>query len=111
MALREIVHSDPDILGGTPVFIGTRVPVRILLDYLEGGEPLEEFLDNYPSVSREQAVAFLKEAGRGAFDDVSEEENTQLWAQEAERRYAEYKAGNIEAVPAEDVFARLRARK
>lgn len=46
-----------------------------------------------------------------SLDDLSEEENDQLWAQEAERRYAEYKAGNIEAVPAEEVFARLRARK
>jgi uncharacterized protein (DUF433 family) len=61
MTLKEIVHSDPDMLGGTPVFVGTRVPVRILLDYLEGGEPLEEFLDNYPSVTREQAVGFLEE--------------------------------------------------
>jgi uncharacterized protein (DUF433 family) len=66
MTLKDIVHSDPEILGGTPVFIGTRVPVRILLDYLEGGDPLEEFLDNYPSVSREQAVGFLEEAGRPA---------------------------------------------
>lgn len=71
MTLKEIVHSDPDILGGTPVFIGTRVPVRILLDYLEGGEPLEEFLDNYPSVSREQAVAFLEEAGRAALAQIA----------------------------------------
>jgi putative addiction module component (TIGR02574 family) len=46
-----------------------------------------------------------------SLDDLSEEENDQLWAQEAERRYAEYKAGNIEAVPADEVFARLRARK
>ena len=66
MTIHEIVHSDPDILGGTPVFVGTRVPVRILLDYLEGGDPLEEFLDNYPSVSREQAVGFLEEASRAA---------------------------------------------
>jgi len=66
MTLKEIVHSDPEILGGTPVFVGTRVPVRILLDYLEDGEPLEEFLDNYPSVSREQAVSFLEEAARAA---------------------------------------------
>jgi uncharacterized protein (DUF433 family) len=64
MTLKEIIHADPEILGGTPVFIGTRVPVRILLDYVEGGEPLEEFLENYPSVSREQAVAFLDEAGK-----------------------------------------------
>lgn len=66
MTIHEIIHSDPDILGGTPVFIGARVPVRTLLDYLEGGDPLEEFLDNYPSVTREQAVAFLEEAGKAA---------------------------------------------
>lgn len=71
MILREIVHSDPEILGGTPVFVGTRVPVRILLDYLEGGEPLEEFLENYPSVSREQAVGFLEEAGRVALAQIA----------------------------------------
>lgn len=71
MTLREIVHSDPEILGGTPVFVGTRVPVRILLDYLEGGEPLEEFLDNYPSVTREQAVSFLEEASRAALAQIA----------------------------------------
>lgn len=60
----QIVHSDPDILNGVPVFVGTRVPVRTLLDYLEGGDSLEIFLENFPSVSREQAVAFLEEAGR-----------------------------------------------
>jgi uncharacterized protein (DUF433 family) len=61
---RQIVHSDPEIVSGTPVFVGTRVPAQALLDYLEGGETLEEFLDDFPSVSREQAVAFLEEAGR-----------------------------------------------
>jgi uncharacterized protein (DUF433 family) len=71
MTLNQIVHSDPEILGGTPVFVGTRVPVRILLDYLEGGEPLEEFLDNYPGVSREQAVAFIEEAGRVALAQIA----------------------------------------
>jgi uncharacterized protein (DUF433 family) len=71
MTLREIVHSDPEILGGVPVFVGTRVPVRILLDYLEGGEPLEEFLDNYPSVSREQVVAFLEEAGQAVLAQIA----------------------------------------
>lgn len=71
MTLHEIVHADPEILGGTPVFVGTRVPVRILLDYLEGGEPLEEFLENYPSVSREQAVGFLEEAGRAALAQIA----------------------------------------
>jgi len=71
LSLRDIIHSDPGILGGTPVFVGTRVPVRILLDYLEGGDPLEEFLDNYPSVSREQAVAFLEEAGKAALAQIA----------------------------------------
>ena len=56
----SIIHSDPDILGGTPVFVGTRVPVKTLLDYLEAGEALNVFLDHFPSVSREQAVAALE---------------------------------------------------
>jgi uncharacterized protein (DUF433 family) len=71
MTIREIVHSDPEIMGGTPVFVGTRVPVRILLDYLEGGDPLEEFLENYPSVSREHAVAFIEEAGKAALAQIA----------------------------------------
>jgi uncharacterized protein (DUF433 family) len=57
-----VVHSDPDILGGTPVFIGTRVPVQTLFDYLEGGDTLDEFLRQFPSVKREQAVAALDQA-------------------------------------------------
>ena len=71
MKLEQIVHSDPDIVSGEPVFVGTRVPVRSLLDYLEGGESLEEFLDDFPTVSREQAVAFLEEAGRALLARVS----------------------------------------
>ena len=55
----SIIHSDPEILGGTPVFVGTRVPVQSLFDYLEGGETLEEFLRQFPSVKREQAIAAL----------------------------------------------------
>ena len=55
----DIVHSDPAILGGTPVFVGTRVPVQSLFDYLEGGETLDEFLRQFPSVKREQAIAAL----------------------------------------------------
>lgn len=58
----SVIHSDPEILGGTPVFVGTRVPLRNLMDYLEGGHSLTEFLDDFPSVSREQAVAALEEA-------------------------------------------------
>jgi len=59
-ATSSVVHSDPDILGGMPVFVGTRVPVRTLLDYLEAGEPLDEFLEDFPSVTRNQAVAALQ---------------------------------------------------
>jgi uncharacterized protein (DUF433 family) len=54
------IHSDPEILGGTPVFVGTRVPVRNLLDYLEGGDSLDNFLEDFPTVTREQAVATLE---------------------------------------------------
>lgn len=53
----SVVHSDPEILGGTPVFVGTRVPLRNLIDYIEEGYTLDEFLDDFPSVSREQVVA------------------------------------------------------
>ncbi len=59
---RAVVHSDPEILGGTPVFVSTRVPVKALLDYLEGGHRLEDFLDDFPTVTREQAVAALEES-------------------------------------------------
>ena len=58
----RIVSCSPDILGGTPVFVGTRVPFRNLIDYLEGGYSLDEFLDSFPSVSRDQAVAALEAA-------------------------------------------------
>ena len=57
-----LIMSSPDILGGTPVFVGTRVPVKNLTDYLEAGDSLDEFLDDYPSVSRKQAIAFLEQA-------------------------------------------------
>lgn len=53
------IHSDPQILGGTPVFVGTRVPFRTLIDYLEGGHPLADFLDDFPSVTRAQAITAL----------------------------------------------------
>ena len=56
----SIVHSDPEILSGTPVFVGTRVPVQSLFDYIEGGDPLDEFLRQFPSVRREQAIAALE---------------------------------------------------
>jgi uncharacterized protein (DUF433 family) len=57
-----VVHRDPEIMGGTPVFVGTRVPLQTLLDYLEAGDPLGEFLDDFPTVTREQAIAALEQA-------------------------------------------------
>lgn len=61
-AAKSVIHSDPGILSGTPVFRGTRVPVQALFDFVEAGDPLERFLDHFPSVSRDQAVAALEEA-------------------------------------------------
>ena len=59
----KLIDRDPDILGGTPVFAGTRVPVRILMEHLEAGDRLDEFLEDYPSVSRQQATTLLERAG------------------------------------------------
>jgi uncharacterized protein (DUF433 family) len=56
-----VVHCDPEILGGTPVFVGTRVPVKALLDYISGGHTLDDFLDDFPTVTRSQAVAVLEQ--------------------------------------------------
>jgi uncharacterized protein (DUF433 family) len=58
--LDSVIHSDPAILGGTPVFRGTRVPIKNLVDYLAAGDTLEQFLDDFPTVKREQAVAVLE---------------------------------------------------
>ena len=58
----SVIICDPEVLSGTPVFVGTRVPVRNLFDYLAGGEPLQEFLEDFPSVTREQAAAAIREA-------------------------------------------------
>ena len=58
--LRDVVHSDPEIMGGQPVFVGTRVPVYNLFDYLEAGDSLDEFLEAFPTVSREQTIAALE---------------------------------------------------
>ena len=58
----QVYHFGPEILGGTPVFTGTRVPVQHLLDYIEGGDTLDDFLEGFPTVSREQAIAFLEMA-------------------------------------------------
>lgn len=63
-------HSDPDILGGMPVFVGTRVPVETLMEWLRGGYTLEQFLENFPTVTREQALAFLDEVTEAALARV-----------------------------------------
>jgi uncharacterized protein (DUF433 family) len=61
--LQGIIHSDPEIMGSTPVFVSTRVPLQNLIDYLEGGESVDEFLEAFPTVKREQAIAVI-EAGK-----------------------------------------------
>ena len=66
----KVIHSDPDILGGTPVFVGTRVPVQNLIDCLEAGDSLDKFLHSFPTVTREQAVAALEMAGE-ALDSIA----------------------------------------
>ena len=60
----NIVSSSADVMGGTPVFGGTRVPIQTFLDYIEAGETMDEFLEGFPSVTRKQVIAFLEEAKR-----------------------------------------------
>jgi uncharacterized protein (DUF433 family) len=62
MKIKSVVVVDPEIMSGTPCFAGTRVPVRALLDYIEGGESLDDFLEQFPTVSRQMAIAFLEQA-------------------------------------------------
>ncbi len=66
-----VFHSHPEIVSGEPVFVGTRVPARNLLDWIEGGHTIDEFLDNFPSVTREQAVAFLEQAGEALLSRIA----------------------------------------
>ncbi len=60
--MSSVVKIDPEIMSGTPCFAGTRVPIQNLIDYVEGGDSIEDFLDGFPSVSREQVIAFFEEA-------------------------------------------------
>ncbi|MGH7230541.1 MAG: DUF433 domain-containing protein [Nitrospiraceae bacterium] len=59
---QPVISCNPDVMGGTPVFYGTRVPLQTLFDYLEAGESIDDFLEGFPSVTREQVIAFLEEA-------------------------------------------------
>lgn len=67
----DTISIDPEVMSGTPCFVGTRVPVQTLLDYLEGGETLDEFLDDFPGVSRETAVKFLKQAKTSLLAEIA----------------------------------------
>jgi len=70
--VNEVVQVSTDIMSGAPVFRGTRVPVRTLLDHLEAGDSLEKFLNDFPTVTKEQAVQFLEVAGEAALQKVGE---------------------------------------
>jgi uncharacterized protein (DUF433 family) len=89
VARNKIVHADPEILAGEPVFVGTRVPLRNLFDYLEAGDSLEVFLDSFPGVSREQAVAALELEGI-ARGEVAVEEGRTVTHSEARQRMAKW---------------------
>jgi len=67
----SVISTSADIMGGTPVFAGTRVPVQTLLDYLEGGDSIDDFLAGFPTVTRQQVVAFLERAAQLAVNDAA----------------------------------------
>lgn len=69
--VESVIHSDSNILGGAPVFVGTRVPFRALIDYLAGGHPLAEFLEDFPTVTRDQAVEALRMAAQALVADAN----------------------------------------
>ena len=72
MKKHPVVVVDPEIMSGTPCFAGTRVPVRTLLDYIEGGDTLDEFLEQFPTVSRQKAVAFLEESTNAVLEKAAQ---------------------------------------
>ena len=69
--LSDIISVNPQVVSGTPVFRGTRVPIKTLLDHLEAGDPLDKFLDDFPSVSREMAIRFIELAGEAVLEKVA----------------------------------------
>jgi uncharacterized protein (DUF433 family) len=68
---QAVVSRDPEVMGGAPVFPGTRVPVHTLLDYIEAGETIDDFLEGFPSVTRGQVIAFLEQAKNRVIESVS----------------------------------------
>ena len=67
----QIISSSPEVMGGTPVFAGTRVPIQTLLDYLKAGESIDDFLEGFPTVAREQVIALLEEVERQLISRVA----------------------------------------
>ncbi|MGA1622037.1 MAG: DUF433 domain-containing protein [Synechocystis sp.] len=67
----SVISISPDVMGGTPVFLGTRVPVKTLLDYLKAGDSIDDFLEGFPTVTREQVLDFLEEAGKQLIGGVA----------------------------------------
>jgi uncharacterized protein (DUF433 family) len=102
----DVVHSNPERLGGTPVFVGTRVPVQSLLDYLEAGDSLDEFLRQFPSVRREQAIQVLDCAR--ARTNPENIPPTPGQRAELDRRLDEMDQGHVETIPWDEVKRRLR---
>ena len=98
------VHSDPQIMGGVPVFVGTRVPARTLFDYLADGNDINEFLDNFPSVSREQALKLLEQAA-AALPGVHSRPMMERWGKSAEMD----RSFDIRFWQSQDATARLAA--
>src|SRR5882672_10713390 len=96
MNRQNVVHTDPEIMDGEPVFVGTRVPVYNLFDYLAAGDTLDEFLAQFPSVSREQAVAALELAFAAVVDEGAVQRE---WAEEIERRARRVMAGESAGEP------------
>src|SRR6058998_367722 len=92
----QVVHNDPEIMGGETVFIGTRVPVYNLFDYLMAGDSLDDFLEQFPSVSREQAVAALELAFAAVVDECVVQQD---WAEEIDRRARRVIAGESAGEP------------
>jgi uncharacterized protein (DUF433 family) len=103
----QIVHSDPEIMGGEPVFVGTRVPVYNLFDYLAAGDSLDQFLEQFPSVSRDQAVAALDLAFAAVVDGCVVQRE---WAEEIERRARRAMAGESAGEAWEEVRDRIEQR-
>ena len=107
MNWRAYIEVEPNRCQGQACIAGTRILVTAVLDSLAARIDPDEILRSYPGLTREAIDACIAYAA----DDPSDEQTARIWTAEAERRFAEYKAGRIAAIDAEEVFARLAARK